>query len=100
MADRDPLTARVSVLFGGLLALLTATLTAAAPLLGADAPAAVGLAVLVLAVAALVRVNAAGLLALRPVASYPRERQPAPALASRVADPVHHPVRPRAPGTV
>ena len=100
MADRDPLTARISVLVAGLLVALTAYLTAAAPALGADPTRAVALAVLVLAVAVLVRLAAAGALTLRPVTSYPRALQPLPALASRVADPVHHPVRPRAPGTV
>ncbi len=103
--SHEPLTARISVLVAGVLGVMVAgfvaLLTTATPLLAdAPSPATLGLAVLALAVAGMVRVTAAGTLTRRPATTYAGRRQPTPALASRVADPVHHPVRPRAPGTV
>lgn len=98
--DADPLTARTSVLVAGLLAGLLALL--ATPVLVADSPASVGLTVLALALAlaALIHLAVAGTLAPSPVPAHLRARRPAPALTSRITDPVHHPVRPRAPGAV
>lgn len=96
--DADPLTARASVLVAGLLAGLVALL--ATPALAADSPTSVGLTVLALALAALIHVTGTGTLAPSPVPVHARAGRPAPALTSRITDPVHHPVRPRAPGAV
>ena len=74
------------------------------PSLGMTAPATAGsaaVAVLALAVAGLVRSQlwcVAG--ALRPItaAVASTRGEPAPMLPGRATDPVHHPLRPRAPG--
>ena len=92
-------TARVSALVTALLVGLVTALSSTLLAMGSDAPLAAGIAMLAMAVAALVGTTAGGILALRP-ATWPGTRQPVPALASLVADPVRHPVRPRAPGTV
>lgn len=92
-------TARASALVTGLLVTLVTALSSSLLALGTDAPLAAGIAMLAVAVAALVGTTAGGILAVRP-ALWPGSRQPVPALASLVADPVRHPVRPRAPGTV
>ncbi|AIY15686.1 hypothetical protein GUY44_08535 [Pimelobacter simplex] len=96
--DADPLTARASVLVAGLLAGLLALL--ATPALAAESPTSVGLTVLALALAALLHLTVAGSLAPSPVPAHARAGRSAPALTSRITDPVHHPVRPRAPGAV
>ncbi|GAA1513768.1 hypothetical protein [Nocardioides humi] len=96
--DRDRRTARASVLVTGLVVALVTTLSSSLLALNADAPLAAGVAMLAMAVAALVRTTAGGVLVLRP-AAWPGTRQPVPTLAARVADPVRHPARPRAPGT-
>ncbi|TWG98150.1 hypothetical protein L615_003200000280 [Nocardioides sp. J9] len=98
--DRDEHrhTARVAAVVGALIVSLVTTLSTS--LLATDAPLTAGVLVLAAAaVAALVGTTAGGLLGTPP-AAWPGARQPVPALASRVADPVRHPVRPRAPGTV
>lgn len=92
-------TARASALVTAVLVTLATALSSSLLALGPDAPLAAGVAMLAVAVAALVGTTAGGVLALRP-AAWPGSRQPVPALASLVADPVRHPVRPRAPGTV
>jgi hypothetical protein len=92
-------TARASALVTGLLVTLATALSSSLLALGTDAPIAAGIAMLAVAVAALVRTTSGGFLGVRP-AAWRGSRQPVPALASRVADPVRHPVRPRAPGTV
>ncbi|MDQ6523870.1 hypothetical protein RB608_09680 [Nocardioides sp. LHD-245] len=95
--EQDQRTARVSVLVAGLAAALVAALTSSLIALSADAPLATAVAMLAVAAAGLVRTAAGGVLVLRP-AAWPGARQPVPTLAARVADPVRHPVRPRAPG--
>lgn len=92
-------TARVSALVTAALVGLVTALSWSLLAAGPDAPLAAGITMLAMAVAALVGTTAGGILAVRP-ATWPGSRQPVPALASLVADPVHHPVRPRAPGTV
>lgn len=82
------------VLGFGLAAVLPTLSTAAA-----DAPSA-GVAVLTLALAALLALAtrqvllAAGLRPIAPIAA----PGPPPLLTGRATDPVHHPLRPRAPG--
>ena len=81
----------------GLFALLLPSLLTAAP----DASGVVALAALTLALAALVRLGAWCVLAGRTPATVPVARDEAPpVLRGRVTDPVHHPLRPRAPGRV
>ena len=65
-----------------------------------DPAGSAALAVLALAFAMLVQSETRCLLgASRPVAPVAATRgQPAPMLPGRVTDPVHHPLRPRAPG--
>lgn len=91
--------ARASAFVTAVLVTLVTALSSSLLALGTDAPLAAGVAMLAVAVAALVRTTAGGVLAVRP-ATWPGSRQPVPALASLVTDPVRHPVRPRAPGTV
>ncbi|WP_134766633.1 hypothetical protein [Nocardioides sp. 1609] len=66
-----------------------------------DTSATVALAVVALAAAALASGSAAsGVVQLRTTAiATATRRVPPVALTSRVTDPVHHPLRPRAPGT-
>lgn len=87
------------MLVTGLALALAAALSSSLLALNADAPLSAGIAMLAVAAAALVRTTTGGLLVLR-TAVRPGVRQPVPVLASRVADPVRHPARPRAPGTV
>jgi hypothetical protein len=78
------------------LAILTPSLTATA----IDASATVTLAFLMLAVASLVRFgHRGGAVASRGVAATaPTGDGPPPPVAGRVTDPMHNPLRPRAPG--
>ena len=71
------------------------------PLVTTDTPAGIGLAVVVLALAAMLRFRTfAGALSARPsTPAYATAREVPPLLPGRVTDPVHHPLRPRAPGT-
>lgn len=92
-------TARASALVAGLVVALVTALSSSLLATGSEAPLAAGIAMLAVAVAALVGTTARGIIAVRP-ATWPGSRQPVPALASLVTDPVRHPVRPRAPGTV
>ena len=83
-------------------ALLAAALVLLLPsLVAADTPAAVGLAVVALALVAIVRIAASfGALAARTsTAAYATRRVAPPLLPGQATDPVHHPLRPRAPGT-
>ena len=85
---------------------LTGTIAAALALLlpslltAAEAPATVGLAVVALVLAALVRLGDHGaVLASRTVPTRTQTgRETSPVLTGRITDPVHHPLRPRAPG--
>jgi hypothetical protein len=67
-----------------------------------DAPVAVAIAALTLALALLVRLRAsqAALAAGALATVRPTGDQARPVLRGRVTDPVHHPLRPRAPGRV
>ncbi len=81
---------------------LVAVLALLAPVLGAsvlDGPV-LTLAIVALACAALVRVGSrTGALVTRtPALAFPDGGDRPPVLATRVTDPVHHPLRPRAPG--
>jgi hypothetical protein len=84
-------------LVGGTLVLLMPSLAVTA-----DVPSAAVLVALVVATAAMVvlgrhvAVTLPGVLALRP----PTVDEPPQVLAGRVTDPLHHPLRPRAPGLV
>ena len=66
-----------------------------------DTPAVLGIAVVALALAAIVRFAASfdALAARTPTATYSTRRDVLPLLPGRATDPVHHPLRPRAPGT-
>lgn len=82
-----------------LLVLLAAV---AGAVLGSTLPASpgVGVALVAAALATLLVLSARQVYVvgqLRPVAAVPATG-PAPVLAGRVTDPVHHPLRPRAPG--
>ena len=82
--------------------LLAAALALLLPsLVTTDTPAGIGLAVVALALAALVRFRTfAGALSARPTTpAYAAGREAPPLLSGRATDPVHHPLRPRAPGT-
>ena len=83
-------------------ALLGAVLAVLLPsLVATDTPAMVGLAVVAMALTAIVRFGAsfgavsAGTLS----AASTTAREAPPLLPGRATDPVHHPLRPRAPGT-
>lgn len=96
MTTRLRLTLAIKV--GGAVALLVPSLFATT----LDAPSAVVLAAVAAAVAAVVGLNSH---VATPVASalapQPRTADEAPAfLPGRVTDPLHHPLRPRAPGLV
>ena len=83
-------------------ALLAAALVLVLPsLVAADTPAAVGLAVVAMALVACGRFGASvGVLSARTsTAAYATRREAPPLLPGRATDPVHHPLRPRAPGT-
>jgi hypothetical protein len=83
--------------------LLAAALALLLPsLVTTDTPAGIGLAVATLALASMVRFRVfAGALSARPsTPAYATGCEAPPALPGRVTDPVHHPLRPRAPGTV
>ena len=84
-----------TALLAGVLVLLLPSLVAA------DTPAAVGLAVMAMALVAMVRFGAVfgALSALTSTAAYATRREAPPLLPGRATDPVHHPLRPRAPGT-
>ena len=84
-----------TALLAGALVLLLPSLVAA------DTPAAVGLAVMAMALVAMVRFGASfgALSALTSTAAYATRREAPPLLPGRATDPVHHPLRPRAPGT-
>ena len=84
-----------TALLAGVLVLLLPSLVAA------DTPAAVGLAVMAMALVAMVRFGASfgALSALTSTAAYATRREAPPLLPGRATDPVHHPLRPRAPGT-
>ncbi len=64
-----------------------------------DSSAAVSLAVLTLVLAALVRLADHGAFLADPiVVGPPTAGQSPPVVTGRITDPVHHPLRPRAPG--
>lgn len=79
---------------GATLVLLLPSLLITAP----DAAGPVALAVLALAFATLVQFELRCVARASPVALPSVRGEPAPVLAGRVTDPVHHPLRPRAPG--
>jgi hypothetical protein len=64
-----------------------------------DSSAAVSLAVLTLVLAALVRLADHGAVLADPIVGPPAAGQSPPVVMGRITDPVHHPLRPRAPGT-
>ena len=66
-----------------------------------DTPAVLGIAVAAMALLVMVRFGASfGVLAARtPTATCATRREVLPLLPGRATDPVHHPLRPRAPGT-
>ena len=83
-------------------ALLAAALVLLLPtLVTADTPAAIGLAVVAIALAAMVQFGASfgALSAGTLTAPCPTRREALPLLPGRATDPVHHPLRPRAPGS-
>ncbi len=87
-----------------LVAMGTAALALLAPLLfltAVDSSAAISLAVVTLVLAALVRLegHGASLAARAVVTASPTAGETPPVLTGRITDPVHHPLRPRAPGT-
>lgn len=86
----------LAIMVGGTAALLMPSLFATT----VDAPSAVVLAALVMALAAAVCVNShVATLAATALAPVPRTADEVPSfLAGRVTDPIHHPLRPRAPG--
>jgi hypothetical protein len=89
---------RLALVVGGTLMLLTPSLFAATW----DAPSAAVLMAVALALAA-VAVLLSHVATPVPGALAPRSRaadDALPVLASRVTDPLHHPLRPRAPGLV
>jgi hypothetical protein len=88
----------LAVAIGGVVALLLPSMTATT----VDASSAVVVAALALAVAAVVLLSAHGTASLpRAVALQPGTADELPSfLAGRVTDPLHHPLRPRAPGLV
>jgi hypothetical protein len=80
-----------------------ATLAVLASLLlftAVDPSAAVSLAVVTLVLAALLRLSdhGAGFATRAVVTGSPTTRETPPVLTGRITDPVHHPLRPRAPG--
>jgi hypothetical protein len=86
-----------------LASMVTVTLAILAPSLTAtatDASTTVTLALLMLAIASLVRIGRrVGAVASRGVAATaPTGDGPPPPVAGPVTDPMHHPLRPRAPG--
>jgi len=86
---------RVAALLGAALVLLLPSLVAT------DPPGLLGLAVVAVALAAIVRLGATfGALSARTLTpAFATRREAPPLLAGRATDPVHHPLRPRAPGT-
>jgi len=70
-------------------------------LVATDTPAVVGLTVVAIALAAMVRFGASfGALSARTItAAHSTRRDSPPMLPGQATDPVHHPLRPRAPGT-
>ena len=97
----DDATAGRTALAGLVAGSLAAVLALLAPsLLSAVAPSSVGLAMVALVLAVLVRRGDHGaVLASRTVPTrFPATREASPVLTCRVTDPVHHPLRPRAPG--
>jgi hypothetical protein len=89
----------LSILVGGAVALLMASLFAAT----LDAPSAVVLTAVTLAVGAVLGINSRQVAALAAGALAPHRRpaDEAPSfLPGRATDPAHHPLRPRAPGLV
>ena len=97
MNRTEDAVARVLAWFAGSLAVLVAVV--APPL--AESPTAGGVALVLLAVAALVPAARAYALHVlgSPHAVRPPERgAPQPHVTGRATDPVHHPLRPRAPG--
>ena len=86
----------------GALVVLLAALLPAATWSASDPAGAVALGALTLALVSLVRVGlwcVALLLAVGTAAHRPVDRL-VPPTAGRITDPAHHPLRPRAPGTV
>jgi hypothetical protein len=66
-----------------------------------DGPAAVTLALLLVALAVIAWHARVGAVAAgTPATTYPPGRRTPPVLTGRVTDTVHHPLRPRAPGSV
>ena len=86
----------LTIVVGGAFAILTPALSAAT----LDAPSAAVLAAVAVAVTALIGAN--GLVATQlprtPATQPPATDEMPRFLAARVTDPLHHPLRPRAPG--
>jgi hypothetical protein len=97
----DDATARSRVLLASAVAAGLAILAPSFLLTAVDAPSTVSLAVVTLVLAALVRFGDHGaVLAARTVITGPPTAlETAPVLTGRITDPVHHPLRPRAPGS-
>jgi hypothetical protein len=95
-------TTRVRLVLTGLLVLALASLVPSLQAVAGDAaPTAVALAVVALTVAAIARLGTGfgALAAQTVVAAHATGREAPPMLSGRVTDPVHHPLRPRAPGS-
>lgn len=90
----------LDTLVAGFVAAGLALLVPSLLLTAAEAPATVGLAVVSLALVALFgRGDHGAVLASRTLPTrFPTTREASPVLTGRATDPVHHPLRPRAPG--
>jgi hypothetical protein len=99
---QEDASARARVLLAGMVSAALVLLLPSLLATSGDAPAMVGLAVVALALAAMVRFGASygALSAGTLTAPCPTRRETLPLLPGRATDPVHHPLRPRAPGTV
>ncbi len=93
-------TARAWVVLATMLGATLAILLPSQLTTASHAAGSVTLAVITLAFAALVRfgVRSVAFAARTKTAVPPTDDKAAPVLAGRVTDPVHHPLRPRAPG--
>jgi hypothetical protein len=95
----EPLRATLVSVVGALFA-ATALLAPSFLTVGTDLPAAVTLTVLALAFAAVVRLGSRSMVLVVSAgdSTHPTGDEARPVLTGRATDPVHHPLRPRAPG--
>jgi hypothetical protein len=97
----DDATTRVRLVLTGLLVMALASLVPSLSASAGDAQTTVALAVVALALAAIARfaTDFDALAARTMAAAHAIRREAPPVLSTRVTDPVHHPLRPRAPGS-